>query len=114
MPVTVSHTAGRLEVSEKSELPSVHTSPGGRWRTPGRAGDPKVPPLAFGITVCIQEATLAQDEGVGSPSQVFTSRLQGVQPGAWGSTSPTPWLLLLAQPQKVSWPRAGDVVQLVA
>lgn len=53
----------------------------GMWRAPGRAGSPKV--CLSGLW--LHEATIAQGERVGSPSQVVIFRLHGAPPGARGS-----------------------------
>lgn len=52
----------------------------GMWKAPGRAGSPKV--CLSGLW--LHEATIAQGERVGSPSQVVIFRLHGAPPGVEG------------------------------
>lgn len=73
MSTTVFHTVGRLPWRERERE--------GMWRAPGRAGSPKV--CLSGLW--LHEATIAQGERVGSPSQVVIFRLHGAPPGARGS-----------------------------
>lgn len=49
------------------------------WRAPGRVGSPKV-----SVRLWLHEATIAQGERVGSPSQVVILRLHGAPPGVGG------------------------------